>query len=228
MLNFDIFSKDPDIVKKLLIGSVLAMTGIGFIPLAGWRLEHIRRSIEEDNPLLPDWDDFGKFITDGLKMIGFNLVWYLPIILLVILVSVAVVFASFSFASEDDMVLFIVATNFCVVGAALVYTIPAVLLSMPAYGTLATTGSVKEALNVKKAFQLFKQNTSGFLIAGLLSYFVLSILGSIGTILCLVGIYPAYVVGYGLTAQLYGRAYKEGVLKMEQHGERGGFEEEKT
>ena len=217
MVNFDIFTKDEDIVKKILIGSLLALTLIGFIPLAGWRLEHMRRTIEEDSPFLPEWDDFGKYISGGLKIIAFNLVWYLPIVLLVLLVSVFILVASGSFASGDDLALVIVALNFCVVGFTFLYVVPAGLLSVPAYGRLATTGSVREALSVRKAIQVFRLDPGKFVITGLLTYFMLSMLSSIGAILCLIGIYPASVAGYGLMGQMYGTVYKEAVGKLDKN-----------
>jgi hypothetical protein len=43
----------------------------------------------------------------------------------------------------------------------------------------------------------------------LLGAAVNSLMGSIGAILCLIGIYPAMVVSYALQGQFFGKAYRD-------------------
>jgi hypothetical protein len=216
MLNYNSFTRDPEIYKKLLIGSLLVLVGVGFIPLAGWRLEHIRRNIREEDPFLPEWDDFGKYIMDGLKLLAFNLIWYSPIVLLVIVVAVAVIVISGRVASEEDLAIAIVVLNFCSIGLTFIYILPALLLSIPAYGILAESGSVSEAINPKNAYRILRGDIGGFLVAGLIAALATSILTSLGTLLCFIGVYPAYAVSYGISGQLYGKAFKQAKEKLAQ------------
>lgn len=216
MFNFNSFTRDPDIYKKLLIGSLLVLVGVGFIPLAGWRLETIRRNIREEEPFLPEWDDFGKYILDGLKLLAFNLIWFSPIVLLVIVVAVLAIVLSGRFASEEDLALAIVVLNFCTVGLTFVYLLPALVLSIPAYGILAEGGSFSEAINPKNAYRILRGDTGGFVVAGLIAALATSLLTSLGMLLCFIGVYPAYAVSYGIMGQLYGQAFKKAKDKMGQ------------
>src|SRR3989304_589343 len=75
---FSFVTQDKDWIKKILIGAVLVLTGIGMVPVLGWALEITRRVIRGDTDLLPEWTEFGKFIVDGLKLILGALVWSLP------------------------------------------------------------------------------------------------------------------------------------------------------
>ena len=209
MLNLDSFTKDPDIFKKLLIGSVLLLTGFGLIPLAGWLVAATRRNIEEEDPYLPPWDDFGSYFRDGLKLAGILIIWALPAMLPVLLGALAGFFLPGMFASQDDALLVILVLNLCVAGIVLIYTIPLVIFTPVLIGHYAKTGSVQAVLKPRQIFEIFRSNASGFVIAGLLGNVLASALGSFGMVLCFVGVLPATVAGYGVMGQLYGKAYRQ-------------------
>ena len=48
MFNFDAFTNDSEIAKKLLIGSLLVLTGIGLLAVLGWMIEIMRRVQSQD------------------------------------------------------------------------------------------------------------------------------------------------------------------------------------
>ncbi len=215
MLNFDSLTKDPDLLKKLLIGSLLALTGIGMIPILGWSLEALRRNLHEMSPVLPEWDDFGKYTVDGLKGIGLFLIWFLPVILPIMGLALAGIFMPQYFASEEDAVAVLIMLNFCLFGWGMVYTLPMGVLSIPAMGLLAHE-SFKKALNPVHAWRIFKANPGGFLMAWLIFVVTSMLLSSAGTLLCFVGTFPAFVLTYGLMGQYYGIAYREALEKLTQ------------
>ncbi len=215
MLNFDSLTKDSDLVKKLLIGSLLALTGIGMIPILGWTLEALRRNVRETSPVLPDWDDIGKYTLDGLKAIGFFILWFLPVILPIMALAVAGIFIPEYFSSEEDAVAVLVILNFCLVGWAMVYSLLVGLLSVPALGLLAEE-SFSKALNPLNAWRLLKANPGGFLLAFGLTIVTSMVLSSLGTLVCFVGTFPAFVLTYGLMGQFYGFAYREALEKLTQ------------
>jgi len=209
MFNLDVITKDSDIGKKLLIGSLLALGGIGLLALLGWMLEIMRRVDEGDDFSLPDFDDIGAYLLDGLRSVAVAFIWALPLLLVIVLVTILAVFVPTFFADPDDAALLIIVLNFCVVGLVLISILPMLVLLIPAMGRLADSGSIREALSISKSVALFRANPGGFLIAGLLGALVNSALGSIGAILCLVGIYPAMVISYALQGQLFGAAYRD-------------------
>ena len=68
---------------RFLIGSALILGGyvIPIVPLIfvyGYALQVMRRAIRGDTPALPDWDDWGKFGSDGLRVMLVGMVYLLP------------------------------------------------------------------------------------------------------------------------------------------------------
>jgi hypothetical protein len=209
MVNLDVFTKDADIGKKLLIGSLLVLTGFGIIAILGWMMEIIRKVQRGEEPALPEFDDIGTLFMDGLKLMAVGVVWSLPVaILVVVLTTVGIGSASF-FNNADDAAMLLVIINLCVVGLVFAYLVPVFVLFVPAAGLLAENGDLKEALDPRNAIAIFRTNPGGFLLAMLLGTAVNSVMGSIGAILCLIGIYPAMVVSYALQGQFYGNAYRD-------------------
>ena len=62
---FSFVFEDEDWIKKIGIGALLSLTVIGLIPVLGWALEITKRVINKDAEVLPDWSDFGGYITRG-------------------------------------------------------------------------------------------------------------------------------------------------------------------
>jgi hypothetical protein len=75
---------DPRWKNKFLIGGLLSLAGyaIPVLPLLfvyGYCAQIMRRIIvENEAPYLPEWEDWGKFLQDGLKLFGVGLVYSLP------------------------------------------------------------------------------------------------------------------------------------------------------
>jgi uncharacterized membrane protein len=69
-LAFSYPFQDQDWLKKLGIAGLLMIIPVfGWLVVAGWAIEITRRVIRHDMPLLlPDWNDFGKYIVDGLYL----------------------------------------------------------------------------------------------------------------------------------------------------------------
>lgn len=209
MFNLEVITKDSDIARKLLVGSLLALTGVGLFALLGWAMEIMRRIDAADDYTLPDFDDIGTYFIDGLKVAAVALIWALPVVLLVTIGSLLAAFAPAFFADPDDAALLVVVMTFCIVGLVMIAIIPLLVLLIPAMGVLSETGSIRDALSLSKNMELARANLGGFLIAGILGTLVNSALGSIGAMLCLVGIYPALFLSYTLQGQLFGAAYRD-------------------
>jgi hypothetical protein len=141
------------------------------------------------------------------------LIWSLPVAVPIIGASLAGIFLPGYFASEDDAVLAIILLNFCVIGLTFIYIIPLGFLSIPALGLLATD-TFKKALNPLNAWRIFKANFGGFFLAWGLGTVTSMVLGMFGTLLCLIGTFPAFVVTYGLMGQYFGFAYRDALEKL--------------
>ena len=206
--SFSYITEDEGWITKILIAGVLLLTGIGGIVVAGWFAEIIRRVANDDANPLPDWSDFGGYAVEGLKIIGLVLVWALPIILLLVCNSV-ITFAATSLGGGDTaeiMTTVALVANFCVIGLVLIYAILMALLIPASISILATGGSFGDAL--RQAFPTFRANIGGFLLAAIVGSLVVSILSTVGIILCVVGTYLGLAFGYAVQGHLFGQAYK--------------------
>ena len=206
--SFSYITEDEDWIKKILIASVLLLTGIGGIVVAGWFAEIVKRVANDDANPLPDWSDFGGYAVEGLKIIGLALVWSLPIILLLVC-NFAITFGGASLASGDAaevMTTVVLISSICVYALVFVYSILLALVLPASISILATGGTFGDAL--KKAFPTFRANIGGFLIAAIAGTLVVSILSTVGVILCVIGTYLGMAFGYAIQGHLYGQAYK--------------------
>jgi hypothetical protein len=196
--------QDEEWIKKILIGAVLVLTGIGMIPVLGWMMEIIRRSKDGDYSL-PEWADFGTLFMDGLKAMAIGLIWSIP----AAVIGGCIAGGSVLVGDTSNDVTYIlgwvlVALSSCL---ALPYSLGMLLLAAPMIGILADTGEFGMALNPANSFKLFRNNIGGYLITLVVQMFGFPILSSIGSIACGVGAFAAMAYGYSILGNLYGQAY---------------------
>jgi hypothetical protein len=86
----------------------------------------------------------------------------------------------------------------------------ALLFALPAsYGRLAATDGLGESLNVKALWTIVSNAPSAYLIV-LLGYIVAGFIASLGSILCLVGVFLTTAYSLAVEGHLLGQAYLEG------------------
>lgn len=196
--------QDEEWLKKIAIGAVLVLTGIGMIPVLGWMMEIIRRSKNGDYSL-PEWTDFGTLFVDGLKAIAIGLIWAIPgAVIGGCIAGGSMLGADNSGDAIGYLGWALVALSSCV---ALPYYLAIFLLMPPMIGVLSDTGNFGEALNPANSFKLFRNNLGGYLITLVVQMFGFPILTSIGAIACGVGAFAAAAYGYTIIGNLYGQAY---------------------
>jgi hypothetical protein len=208
---FTYVTKDEAWIKKLLIAAVLVLTGIGIIPLMGWVIEIVGRVTREEQEVLPDWSDFGGLIVSGLKLFVAAFVWLLPIILLsacFALIGVAIGSQGSDTVSAIPGYLSILTS--CV---SVPYGILFSILLPAQIGYFAQTGSLGGAINPANAFKVLRANFGGFLLAWLIAGLALGVLAVIGTIVCVIGIFPAVAYAYAIMGHLYGQAYRQAIQR---------------
>lgn len=195
--------QDEEWIKKILIGAVLVLTGIGMIPVLGWMMEIIRRSKDGDYSL-PEWADFGTLFMDGLKAMAIGLIWSIPAAVIGGCITAGVYLSDTSGDVTPILGWILVAVSGCL---ALPYSLGMLVLAAPMIGILADTGEFGQALNPANSFKLFRNNIGGYLITLVVQMFGFPILSSIGSIACMVGAFPAMAYGYSILGNLYGQAY---------------------
>lgn len=75
--------KDARWQNKMLIGGLLALASFALFPLmlflGGYGLRIMRHTIREGQPALPEWDNWGDLLLDGLRAAVVYFVYLLPV-----------------------------------------------------------------------------------------------------------------------------------------------------
>lgn len=201
-LAFSFPFQDEEWVKKIAIAAVLTLTVIGAIPVFGWSLVVTKRVISGETPVLPDWSNFGEYIMLAIKGIVVAIVFSLPIIVITVPVSLAT-----TLVDSNDLATVIAIVNVCLSCVTLIYGILMAFALPAAYGQLAATDSIGAALNVGKLLGMIRAAPSAYLIA-VLGYVVAGFVGSLGVVLCVVGVFATTAYSVAVEGHLYGQAYK--------------------
>jgi len=211
--------EDKDWIKKVAIAGVVML--LTFVPvlnivtgimMSGYTLEVTRRVIVGEQPVLPEWTDFGGLLKKGLLAFVVGLVYAIPLILLASCIALPQIGLELA-ASGDSDTAQTVATIASVVSACFgclvaIYAILLAVVLPAAIGKLAVTGEIGPALRVGEVFALVRAKPGVFIVVALLGGLATSILSSVGSIACVIG--AAWGIAYGLiaTAHLYGQAYR--------------------
>lgn len=182
MNNLSFPFKDRDWLKKAAIGAGLSLASF-IIPILptlfvyGYSLRMMRRIISGDGkPALPEWDDWGKLLSDGLKLWGAAILYSLPVILLMLVavVGMLVAFISPVFMIRSDGSLPPQAGVLTIVGFLVFMVLMAVigvlgwvvnLAEAPALSHLAAKDSFEAAFRIGEWWPILKKGIGGFLLA---------------------------------------------------------------
>jgi len=205
-------TEDKKWIEKIAIAAVLIFTVIGWLAVVGWMLELLRRVVRGESEVLPPWTNLGKYFVDGLIVCVIGFIWTLPII--VLSACLGGLTGVLSGLQGDDSGGGMAVLNICIAFVSLPYSLAVSFLIPPMLGIYAMQGTFAEAVNPAKAWRLARANFNGFLVAWLVSGVVGVAASLIGTILCLIGIYPLGAYASSVGAHIYGQAYREGMASL--------------
>jgi hypothetical protein len=209
---FQFYFEDPEWVKKTLIGGGLYLAGtIGLVLLgaglllyaivAGYAMRVMQRTYAGDPRPMPEWEDYGGLLRDGLKLLALALaymavVFGIPFVLVMIMGAVAGAARSEALSGLIALVMLLVQLIFLMVGLALALYLPAAIARMTLYQRLGAGFEVKENI------ALIRRNPSNYAIA-LLILLLAHFIAQFGVILCCVGAFATSfwsmcVMGYVL------------------------------
>jgi hypothetical protein len=218
---FTFVFEDEDWIVKILIAAAIMLVGILFswlllVPLLlaaalllGYSVEITRRVIHGDPQPLPEWDNWGALIADGLKAFVIGIVYALPIILL----SLCLGIPSGILADRAEGL----ASLFSVLLSCLsfLWAIVMSLLLPAAIAFYTVDGELGAAFRFGEVFAFVRDNLKTYLITFLMSW-VASFVGGLGSIVCGVGLFVTAPYGWMVTYHLYGQAYLEAAGQASQ------------
>ncbi len=216
--SFTFVFEDKDWVAKLLIATTILLVGSLFaflllIPLIaaaalliGYSLEITRRVIHGHPQPLPEWDNWGGLLTDGLKGLVIALVYFLPLILLSLCLGVpTVLFNSDSSSSFQAVGILLGLFTSCL---DLLWIAVVSLLLPVALGFYVAEGELRAAFSFGRVWAFFRDHISIYLITLLMSW-VAAVIGDLGGFVCGLGWFVTTPYSWMVTGHLYGQAYLE-------------------
>lgn len=211
---FTFVFEDEQWISKLLIAAAILLLGIAFswvllIPLilaaallSGYMVAIIRGVIAGDLDSLPEWDNWGDLLVDGIKFWVISVVYALPIIVVGLCLGVPTgILAEEAEGLSAFLSLILGCFNF-LYGIALSLVLPAATAFWVANDDLGA------AFRFGDVFAFLRENLATYLVTFLASWLA-SLIGGLGIWVCGVGLLVTAPYAYMVTGHLYGQAYAE-------------------
>ena len=171
---------------KILIGSALGFASfiipiVPAIPMFGYFGQIMKRIIVQDeDPELPEWNDWGTLFLDGIKLFGATLIYLLPaliltmggyILFMVLDFSLAFSSTAYSQYSSNPFPMSMIGSMVGMFGGMAVMMLGFVLAFVtiifipPALGNMIAKGDFGAAFRFKEWWPVLKANLSGYILA---------------------------------------------------------------
>lgn len=195
MRSFTWFLEDPRWLVKCAIGSLFMLASLLVLPfflVLGYQCEIIRSVAAGRDCEMPDWVDLPRLFRQGVSLFAIQLVYSIPLILLVAAVS-ALGFLVGDTPVEGQahgVVLLLVLTAFIIGWIACILYAGLVTLAFPATaGTYVRTGSIKAALQPGVVTGLVKADFKAYVLVFLIIAFLTPAIASLGFLALCVGVF---------------------------------------
>ncbi len=201
--------QDPDWLKKIIIPAVVMLIPVlGMIVVLGWMLDITRRVIRQETAPLPDLD-FGKNLSDGFKGFVIGLVYAIPAIIFSLPPAlVSGLTASGDSGTAETLGPVAIIVMLCCYGLLFVYALALNVLLPAAMGNFIATGNMGAAFRFSEVFGLVRAAPGAYLLV-LVGVLLAGLLSSLGSILCVIGVFLTYAYAMAIQGHLYGQAYNE-------------------
>lgn len=225
--------KDKKWGSKFAIAGLFVLLSpiIPFIPvllLLGYAARVMRRITNEDGqPALPEWNDWEKLLTDGLRLLGINIIYLIPGILLVLLGYLVMLVPAITGAMESSRMswqpLGMMAGMWFFMGLGIIYLLVAKFVLGAIQVHVIAKQRFSAGFEVNDWWRLLRANFGGFVLAFVIVMGVTQLLAAAVALtwftICLICLVPfiAIVVGVYIqlvSAALYALAYREAADKL--------------
>jgi hypothetical protein len=216
--SFSFMFEDDRWITKFLIAAAILAVGwmlfwLAFIPvflafllLAGYQVEITRRVIHGVTPVLPEWDDWRRLLTEGVKFAVIGIVYALPAIVVSICLGIPISLLGNKVGGDPNWIS-------CVFGCPLaclsfLWAIVVALLLPAAVAFYVANDDLAAAFRFGAVVRFTRENITTYIITAVLAW-VASLIGGLGSSVCLIGWLATYPYSIMVTGHLYGQAYLE-------------------
>ncbi len=226
---FTYMFEDPDWLRKVGIGTAVTLVGILFTPLLiglipliaviGYTVDVVRNVMRGDERPLPEWEDWGGFLSRGLKVFGATLVWALPAVLLIIPLAIGSALLDQSQGAEGVGIAIVVCGS-CLL---LIWALFVTLLTPAIYARIAATDRFSSAFEFGKMWAFTRDNLGNVIIAimlvNIVAGLIAAVIAGVGVIALVIGLVVtipfATLWQYLVQAHLFGQIARYSVTPVE-------------
>jgi hypothetical protein len=188
--------EDEEWLKKLGIGTALGLLMLVLIPtivlwvfpfiaLLGYTVVALRNVMNGVERPLPEWEDWGEFLSLGFKVFAALFIWALPVFLLIIPLAIGSAFIDQSSGAEGIGIA-IVLCGSCLV---LLWSLFVTVLMPAIYVRIAATDRFSSAFEFGSMLAFTRDNLGNVIIALLL----LIVVGLIASAIAMLGVVALFV-----------------------------------
>ncbi len=202
---FGFFFEDESWLNKVLIGGLLQIIPIvGQLALLGYLFE-VARNVAQGNPRpLPDWSDLGTKLVRGVYGVVISIVYILPIIALVLVWFIFIVIVGAAGGDSEAAGGIMALLGICLYILIIIMSLVIQVVILTAYARYVQTDSLGMALQFGEVIRMVRAAPSTWVVLFLV-YLLASLVASLGTIACGIGILFTYVYGMAVFGHALGQ-----------------------
>ena len=208
---FSYITEDQQWLTKVGIAALIMIIPIlGQIVVLGWALEITRHIIngEPETPL-PEWSNFGDYLSKGFQAFVIGVVYALPVILVQICAQgvsyLPTMVRDNSNAQAIASAVSVVAV--CLSCIVFLYELVLAFVLPAALGNFAASGQIGAGFRFNEVFGLLRAAPGPYFMV-FLGGIVAGIIAMLGLIACVIGVLFTAAYAYTVQANLWGQAYK--------------------
>jgi hypothetical protein len=200
--------QDPDWVRKVLIGGLVNLAGIfivGWFFLFGYLAVLARNVVAEKPHPLPEWDDFGDYFAEGLRLFAVGLVWVLPVIALALIFVIPGIILS---SADNEGAQFLGSGMMACLSCLIIPLALAMIFFMPASLLYAAVeGRFGAAFEFRRIWPFIKANIGNYLMA-IVVYLIARFIGGIGIFFLCIGVLFTGFWAFTVTTYAFAEVYR--------------------
>lgn len=201
---------DEEWVKKILIGGLISLIPLlGSFIIYGYMIEIVRRVFyATGSNELPEWDDFGGYLTRGFFFWLGLVLWALPFVLLIISMVVAVIFLGLATGESAVFGVSFILSFIILIPALMLFSLASALAVPILLGRFAIQGRFGAMFEFDAIFDDVRRIgvVPLLLVAGI--YFAAGYVGQLGVYLCFIGVIFTSFYGQLAIAHAAGQTYR--------------------
>ncbi len=204
---------DPRWLQKILIGGLFYLAGfllIGWFFILGYVARLVRNIVAGAAVPLPEWDDLGSFFSEGLRLVGVMLVYFVPAFVLMMMLVIPAGILS----EVDDGGLQALGNAIATCVTCLMVPL---LLAMAVFVPGSLLFAVMEqrfgaAFEFGRIWAFIRANIGNYLLAVVI-YFIARFLGGFGIALLCIGVIFTGFWSFLITAHAFAQVYRLSTVK---------------